>query len=435
MNDISLDSIFQEKEHEWKELLYTLFYEIKSEILGSKIEIEEEEYQENIRLITIPNLVKYIHDSIQILIIKKTEDTKKKQKEEDDKYYLAKMSGKNIKTKNINLTTDQKASYENIIKNLESRERRLYKSIFQDKLRNDAMESKIGEYMEMETEFEELKAKLKYEGGRFLNNDRKDNEIIIIRSENTNLKNIIKKLEDKIEKNNELQLSKDRLINDLKEKIKTLEKNKIEIKNNINNSVREQLNLINGINININSGLNTKNKQKGKNNHHSNNSSIHSNKHISHISDESILLKDRLNITERKRGAQSKNKNFNFPKTKKHKEREYERKYESLPMTRNKSFEKVKDDFLKKYFLKNSTIKGIKNINYKKTKQKQTYYRINNSRMSVVNSSAYVPFFNNKKDLTNLFCIKKILLSGNRSSSAKRKRTSNNHSINYKSVF
>ena len=435
MNDISLDSIFQEKEHEWKELLYTLFYEIKSEILGCKIEIEEEEYQENIRLITIPNLVKYIHDSIQILIIKKTEDTKKKQKEEDDKYYLAKMSGKNIKTKNINLTTDQKASYENIIKNLESRERRLYKSIFQDKLRNDAMESKIGEYMEMETEFEELKAKLKYEGGRFLNNDRKDNEIIIIRSENTNLKNIIKKLEDKIEKNNELQLSKDRLINDLKEKIKTLEKNKIEIKNNINNSVREQLNLINGINININSGLNTKNKQKGKNNHHSNNSSIHTNKHISHISDESILLKDRLNITERKRGAQSKNKNFNFPKTKKHKEREYEKKYESLPMTRNKSFEKVKDDFLKKYFLKNSTIKGIKNINYKKTKQKQTYYRINNSRMSVVNSSAYVPFFNNKKDLTNLFCIKKILLSGNRSSSAKRKRTSNNHSINYKSVF
>jgi len=435
MNDISLDSIFQEKEHEWKELLYTLFYEIKSEILGCKIEIEEEEYQENIRLITIPNLVKYIHDSIQILIIKKTEDTKKKQKEEDDKYYLAKMSGKNIKTKNINLTTDQKASYENIIKNLESRERRLYKSIFQDKLRNDAMESKIGEYMEMETEFEELKAKLKYEGGRFLNNDRKDNEIIIIRSENTNLKNIIKKLEDKIEKNNELQLSKDRLINDLKEKIKTLEKNKIEIKNNINNSVREQLNLINGINININSGLNTKNKQKGKNCHHSNNSSIHTNKHISHISDESILLKDRLNITERKRGAQSKNKNFNFPKTKKHKEREYEKKYESLPMTRNKSFEKVKDDFLKKYFLKNSTIKGIKNINYKKTKQKQTYYRINNSRMSVVNSSAYVPFFNNKKDLTNLFCIKKILLSGNRSSSAKRKRTSNNHSINYKSVF
>ena len=434
MNDISLDSIFQEKEHEWKELLYTLFYEIKSEILGCKIEIEEEEYQENIRLISIPNLVKYIHDSIQILIIKKTEDTKKKQKEEDDKFYLAKLSGKNIKNKNINLTTDEKASYENIIKNLESRERRLYKTLFQDKLRSDAMESKIGEYMEMENEFEEMKAKLKYEGGRFLNNDRKDNEIIIIRTENTNLKNIIKKLEEKIEKNTELQLSKDRLINDLKEKIKALEKNKIEIKNNINNSVREQLNLINGINININNGLNSKNKGKGKNYHHSNNSSLHSHKHISHISDESISLKDKLNITERKRGLTSKIKSIHFPKTKKHKEKEIEKKYESLPMTRNKSFEKIKDDFLKKYFLKNSTIKGIKNINYKKPKTKQTYYRINN-KMNIANSSAYMPLFNNKKDLTNLFSIKKILMSGNRSSSAKRKRTSNNRSINYKSVF
>ena len=435
MNEISLDSIFQEKEHEWKELLYTLFYEIKSEILGCKIEIEEEEYQENIRLITIPNLVKYIHDSIQILIIKKTEDTKKKQKEEDEKFYLAKFSGKTPKNKTINFSNDEKETYENIIKNLEMRERRLYKSIFQDKLRSDAMESKIGEYMEMENEFEEMKAKLKYEGGRFLNNDRKDNEIIIIRTENTNLKNIIKKLEDKIEKNTELQLSKDRLINDLKEKIKSLEKNKIEIKNNINNSVREQLNLINGINININSGLNSKNKIKGKNNHHSNNSSLHSNKHISHISDESISLKDRLNITERKKGLNSKLKSFHFPRTKKNKEKEYEKKYESLPMTRNKSFEKVKDDFLKKYFLKNSTIKGIKNINYKKPKQKQTFYRGNNNKIKNANSSAYIPLFNNKKDLTNLFCIKKILMSGNRSSSAKRKRTSNNRSINYKSIF
>ena len=296
------------------------------------------------------------------------------------------------------------------------------------------MESKIGEYMEMENEFEEMKTKLKYEGGRFLNNDRKDNEIIIIRTENTNLKNIIKKLEEKIEKNNELQISKDRLINDLKEKIKTLEKNKIEIKNNINNSVREQLNLINGINININNGLNSKNKAKGKNYHHSNNSSLHSHKHISHISDESISLKDRLNITERKKGLTSKVKSIHFPKTKKNKEKEIEKKYESLPMTRNKSFEKIKDDFLKKYFLKNSTIKGIKNINYKKQKNKQTYYRINN-KMNIANSSAYMPLFNNKKDLTNLFSIKKILMSGNRSSSAKRKRTSNNRSINYKSIF
>ena len=64
------------KEHKWKEMLYELFYEIKSEILGTKIEIDEDEYQENIKSITIPKLVKYIHDSIQILIKRKIEETK-----------------------------------------------------------------------------------------------------------------------------------------------------------------------------------------------------------------------------------------------------------------------------------------------------------------------------------------------------------------------
>ena len=46
---ISLIEDKKNSEHKWKELLYNLFYEIKSEILGKKIEIEEEEYQENIR--------------------------------------------------------------------------------------------------------------------------------------------------------------------------------------------------------------------------------------------------------------------------------------------------------------------------------------------------------------------------------------------------
>ena len=36
-----------------KEDLYTLFYEIISEIKGCKIEMDEEEFQENIQLITI----------------------------------------------------------------------------------------------------------------------------------------------------------------------------------------------------------------------------------------------------------------------------------------------------------------------------------------------------------------------------------------------
>ena len=63
---------FIKKEHKWKELLYNLFYEIKSEILNCKIEIEEEEYQENVNSTTISQLINYIHDSIQILLKKKS---------------------------------------------------------------------------------------------------------------------------------------------------------------------------------------------------------------------------------------------------------------------------------------------------------------------------------------------------------------------------
>ena len=73
---------------------------------------------------------------------------------------------------------------------MESKQRNLTKTNFQQKLQIDAMENKIEEYMEMEDEFEEMKTKLKYEDGRFLNNDLKDNEIIIIRGENSILKDL-----------------------------------------------------------------------------------------------------------------------------------------------------------------------------------------------------------------------------------------------------
>ena len=51
--ELSLDETSKGSEYKWKELLYTLFYEIKSEILGCKIEIEEADYQQNIKSITI----------------------------------------------------------------------------------------------------------------------------------------------------------------------------------------------------------------------------------------------------------------------------------------------------------------------------------------------------------------------------------------------
>ena len=158
-----------------------MFFEIKSEILGKKIEIEEDEYKDNLKTTSIPNLVKYIHDSIQILVNKKIDETKIKQKNDDNKYYLElNKNNKNI----ISLLIDEKSQYENIIRKLEEKERYLNKIIFQNNLHKDAMDIKIGELMEIEEEFEEMKTKLKYDKGHFLENDRKDNEIIILRREN-----------------------------------------------------------------------------------------------------------------------------------------------------------------------------------------------------------------------------------------------------------
>jgi hypothetical protein len=37
MTESNTEKKYLEREHNWKELLYTLFYEIKSEILGDKI--------------------------------------------------------------------------------------------------------------------------------------------------------------------------------------------------------------------------------------------------------------------------------------------------------------------------------------------------------------------------------------------------------------
>ena len=58
----------------------------------------------------------------------------------------------------------------------------------QDKLQIETMEKQIKDYNEMEESFEQMKEKYKYPEGKFLENAIKDNEILIIRAENTNLK-------------------------------------------------------------------------------------------------------------------------------------------------------------------------------------------------------------------------------------------------------
>ena len=400
------------KEYKWKELLYELFYEIKSEILGCKIEIEEDEYQENIRTTTIPKLVSYIHDSIQILIKKKIEDSKNEQKEEDEKYYQILYSKNNT---NNPLSLDEKAQYENIIRKLEAKERILTKINFQDKLQKDAMENKIGEYMEMEEEFEEMKTKLKYEDGRFLNNDRKDNEIIIIRGENSNLKKSIKNLEQQIINFEKDKKQKNEIINKLQNEI-----NQFKIKLEEAEKQNEILNS-HSINININNVTGTNNKNGVSQN---NNNTNNNNNKMGNMGNNTNKNND-------------KNKLFPYQKIKAKILNNKNHNDEILSNTRNESLEKINSNLLNKILVGNKVNKTNTHLNNSCVKVNH-YPLANNQKQNFFNnnSSNNMPFFN-RNNMKNFNIMKKIMPSGgnnsSRSNSTKIKGKPNK-AINYRSV-
>ena len=248
MTNSNIDSSYnyELKELKIKEKLYTLFYELTSEIKGKKIEIDEEEYEENIRTTSVFQIIEYIYQAIQILL--------KKYKKENIKTFIP---------NNIEIN-----QYEQILRKYENKERKLLKKQFQYKIYRDTLEYKIEEYMEMEEEFEEMKTKFKYEDGKFLENDRKDNEIIIIRQENTNLKKIIENLEKEIN-------NKNKDLSDINFKYQNLEKKLEETKKELNLFSNIDMSNYNNYN-NGNSSLITNNKTNNnslglKNNQNSNN--------------------------------------------------------------------------------------------------------------------------------------------------------------------
>ena len=432
--DLDLDesqkskSKYQKKEHKWKELLYNLFYEIKSEIINSKIEIEEEEYQENINSTTIPQLVNYIHDSIQILLKKKIEDTREEQKELDKKLYLNSNSNSLNKEERKDMNFSE---YESIIRNLESKQRILTKNYFQQKLQIDAMENKMEEYMEMEDEFDEMKTKLKYEDGRFLNNDRKDNEILIIRGENSILKTEINKLEEKVKSLDELINSKEKKIQELNSELEKI-RNKFEQKNETNISPSININIRN-VHSNNNNDLNneTDNSNIKKSNYNPNRNStnfITNSKFFYNYVNEQISLNNKKNTFSSKKKKE--NKNYYRNKTSKDKKL-LSQKIKSkllnnknnicdlLSTTRNESLDKAKQDLLNKYLI---GIKGNKN-----------FFNLNNSSVKVNNLTGNVYYKkNNNGNNSGMNIVRSN--SNNKPKPPSSYQSHNNNVISYRSL-
>ena len=197
-----------------KEELYILYLEIKGELLKRCIEIDKSQFDENVSNFNIKTLLNYLKEIIYILLNNKFKINEKE----------------NLTEENININIDNNmlnsklSQLENETIKYQADIRNLTKKLFQYKIQKDAMELKIKTYIEIEKEYDLLKEKVKYEEGRFLNNDRKDNEILILRTENSNLKKEIIKNENNT-KNYELIIkTEQQKIKDLKNQINLLNK-------------------------------------------------------------------------------------------------------------------------------------------------------------------------------------------------------------------
>ena len=184
-----------------KSQLYSYYIDILNELSTLSPNNLSQKKNPDINTLTIPELIQNIKQSNISLI--------------------------NFKVSQVNSLNKNNENYfqlENYVKKIEYDLKYYYKQFFEYKIQNDALEEKVRIYSLMQEEFEELKEKVKYEGGRFLNNEKKDNEILILRRENSILKKEISKFE-KLQKLNDT-LKKDYIIkiNYLQNEIEHLKK-------------------------------------------------------------------------------------------------------------------------------------------------------------------------------------------------------------------
>ena len=138
---------------------------------------------------------------------------------------------------------------ENHLRKIEFDNRHLISEIMNLQIMKASLEIKLNTYSFIENELDELKTKVKFEEGKFLENDRKDNEILILRKENSSLKKELSFLEFKNKKYEQKKIQYKEKIKSLEDIIKNLNKkiNLIQIK--INNNENKSRNFI--INNNI----------------------------------------------------------------------------------------------------------------------------------------------------------------------------------------
>lgn len=211
---------------ELKSQIFEIYIEMKKYLSSSENKDRSEEESQEISLSTeLPILIEILKKYTKLLIDEKS------------------------KNNNDNDTIKQ---LENYIKKLENDIRFCIKKLFHYKIKIDSLEEKIKDYIEIEEEYEELKEKVKYEDGKFMDNDRKDNEINILRRENSNIKKEISKLENKIEEYKIKYNEDEETIKQLKNKNKQLNSKISELEDELNNTKNNLNSISNNNEINYN---------------------------------------------------------------------------------------------------------------------------------------------------------------------------------------
>ena len=234
-----------------KEELFSLFKGIKDDIPNDQFPLNKKTFQ-NITTIDSITLITYIKETIPLLINHKISEAITQNNKND----LSSEFEENINWKK------EYNQLENQLKKAENDIRYYLQLYLKSEIQKKVLEMKLNAYLYLEQEYENLKEKVRYEGEKFLDNERKDNEIFILRAENSSLKKEIVNLEHLNKKKEQKIQEHIKTIKDLQNNVEKLNNKIFDLKRIAKNN-----NTINANTINYNL-TNSKNKTEliGKNN-------------------------------------------------------------------------------------------------------------------------------------------------------------------------
>ena len=234
-----------------KEELFSLFKGIKDDIPNDQFPLNKKTFQ-NITTIDSITLITYIKETIPLLISHKISEAITQNNKND----LSSEFDENINWRK------EYHQLENQLKKAENDIRYYLQLYLKSEIQKKVLEMKLNAYLYLEQEYENLKEKVRYEGEKFLDNERKDNEIFILRAENSSLKKEIVNLEHLNKKKEQKIQEHIKTIKDLQNNVEKLNNKIFDLKRIAKNN-----NTINANTINYNL-TNSKNKTEliGKNN-------------------------------------------------------------------------------------------------------------------------------------------------------------------------